>query len=514
MSKWPFTSDSAEYLQAAESFLAGAGFMVIPRGITSYGKDAVPLASFPIGYPAIIAAVSSLGVKTNIAGIWIAQVSWMLLPLALVFTLRRVIGASLAVAIALLISLSPGIVTHGYKAITDVPFLVITIFSVGVLIRAFNVEKENALTFYWLLPLSGFLAGIAYSIRNVGVALLLAVGFAFVMSIILRLLTPREAGKRFMLWLTGLIPIVGFLWIRNLYLFEALNPYSRPPSSHGFWHNIQAFLVGLGFDLTSQWSFSQLFWQPSIAIVFCAIGLLLICLGLRKYWTNYDLMARFTVLIMASYLLAGSTVIIIGATLYQIEEIGLRFVMQYGWLVLAILALAIGAKQWPATVSKAIGVSAVIVFLLLGHIQNMHHYLTSEPQPKWLLSKDESLIEMVQSLPKQAVLFSNNALFLSIETGRKVRHLPANNVEGLKQSLTKIYQKAVRLHSNRSVYYLLLPLSFKRANFDPKFINRSGLDNVYPHFKLINKTSHIILFHLNLEKSKGMQQRFSRYTYQ
>ncbi len=132
---YPFSPDSSAYIEAARNLLAGHGLVLTPKAI-QYDLEYEPLQLFPPGYPLLIALIAALGLPPADVALWLARISWALLPLVAVFCLRPVMATKGAVVVAIMVMLSPGLMGNGYKALSDAPFLLLTMVSFGLLLRS------------------------------------------------------------------------------------------------------------------------------------------------------------------------------------------------------------------------------------------------------------------------------------------------------------------------------------------------------------------------------------------
>ena len=160
--------DSYYYVSGARSLLAGLGFA---RPAADGGFRVI--THYPPGYSLALAALTATGIDTLVAARWLAATLFGLnvaLAGALVFRVTR--SAWPAWSAGLLVLGSPAlIVTHTW-VLSESLFLFLALLLLIALGRA--AERGTA----WRVVSAGFVAGMAYLTRYVGVALIGAGGLA------------------------------------------------------------------------------------------------------------------------------------------------------------------------------------------------------------------------------------------------------------------------------------------------------------------------------------------------
>lgn len=464
--KWPYSADSAEYIEAAKEFSRNSIFTVSPRGVNNLQQDAVPLTTFPAGYSLLISISLPVFPDAAEAGKKIGQLSWILLPCAIYFALRCVLGARLAISVAGLISIAPGLLNNGYKALSDTPFLLLAILSIGAFLRSFSMttDRPGMANYIWLLA-AGFTTGFAYLIRNAGVALIVALLATIIMLKIVQELDSRKAFLRIIVFMGGLLIILAPNIIYNLIHFGAINPYlgNRLPPDASFLQNFEDAVVSMAFEITTLWSLSESMRSYWLWLVLVVVIISSIFIILKKKWDTLRIMEKVGALVLSSYLIAGVSVVIISASVYSLERIGSRFMMQYEWGVMAILLLAIGGiRIWSRKTIASIVLTCLGGILLL-HALYAHSYLEGKPQDRETLSGRVDFGKLLCAIPVDALLFSNEGLFLTIEGKRRTRHMHLGNIEQLASKLSEIDEAMARQKVNREIYFVLLPLDLQYA---------------------------------------------------
>ncbi|MGC2048923.1 MAG: hypothetical protein WA635_09970, partial [Gallionella sp.] len=325
-------------------------------------------------------------------------------------------------------------------------------------------DRPGMANYIWLLA-AGFTAGLAYLIRNAGVALFVALLATIIMLKIVRELDSRNAFLRIIVFMGGLLIILAPNIIYNLMHFGAINPYlgNRPPPNASLLQNFEDAVVSMGFEITTLWSLSESmrsYWLWLVLVVVITFSIFII---LKKKWDTFNIMEKVGVLVLSSYLIAGVSVVIISASVYSLERIGSRFMMQYDWGVMAILLLAIGGfRIWSRKTIASIVLTCLGGILLL-HALYAHSYLEGKPQDREALSSRVDFGKLLCAIPADALLFSNEGLFLTIEAKRRVRHMPLTNIEQLPSELSGINDAVARQGVNREIYFVLLPLNLRYA---------------------------------------------------
>jgi hypothetical protein len=478
---YPYSNDSRFYIQQAENFMTGHGFSSAPFGLASLDLDRTPSAVFPPGYPALIAGVSLFGIPLPFAAVVVSWISWALLGGLVTFSLTPLTGGTIAVSVAILTLLSPGTFEFGYPARSDVPFLVMIIASAGMLFRAFADQKTSA-----IVVLSGILAGAAYLVRNAGLALFPAVLTTYFVALVLGITSRYDALRSAALWFCGVALVVVPLAVRNLMVFGKVQPYlgSHEPSEFTFLRSARAYAWSLLLDLTGSQVAAAIVWDRVLIVL---IGIPLLCFlsyGLWKFYVKAQCAVRLGIWFAGFYVLFGSAMVITGRANFDWVETSLvRHVIQYNWLILALLFVALRGVFIGKEAGSAVPLVTALI-LLVGHGFYVTQFLHRErviyqafqkhadlsaavqavPNQQWVLTNqlkmsfahDSELLRRIQNLPPNAFIISNYGSFLTLETGRDIRemnlgHIPAS---GCLQDLVKA---GATVSATRPFYLAILP---------------------------------------------------------
>ena len=488
---YPYGNDSITYIEQARNYLAGKGFISTPFGLSDLDSNAIPNKAFPPGYPSAIAIVSSLGIAPNQAALVVSRCSWALVGTAVTFALSPLLGNALAAALGVSTIVSPGVFHSGYLALSDAPFLVLTILSIGLLLRSYDAQARS-----WVVLWSGVLAGAAYLTRNAALAIFAAVLGAYVAAMITGLFSRREAIRQAGLWFagaaTGVVPLI----VRNLLVFGNVQPYfdSGVSSSFTLVRSIRNYVWSMLLDLTGSRSVADSAWDWRF---FLLIGLPMVCLlvyGLVRFYRESDSPVRWGLLVGGSYLVAGSGMVILGRTSFDwVESNLLRHVIQYSWLVLA--AVIIGLRGLPISEHSYLGgVTILIVALFFGRGMYLVEFVQGEqtikrafaentdlykavlavPNKGWPLTNqlfsrfasDHGIQQHVRGLPEDALVVSNYGKLLSFTTGRSIRQLPLKDAagHGCEERLVRAGEKITK---QRDLFWVILPTNPMIREGDP-----------------------------------------------
>lgn len=437
--------DTSYYLEAARNFLAGKG-LVVSTGLDKSALGTEPLSLWPPGYPMMVAFGSKL---LGVDPMWLAPkivwLSWALLPTALLFTLRPALNSWHAHIVSALVMISPGAVGNAWQAMTDVPFLFLTVLAFGTLFRGTDSATRPS-----LLVLAGILFALAYSVRNVGLASFAAIFGAYTVLVLLKRLSPRAALLR-MAWLAaGASLIVVPLLVRNITVFGTLQPYDMPPSQVGLIANIRYFAAAWLNDIFVVRGLLHVVLRNNAILVALGGGALILVYltrtRLARVWSGLPPHTKEMFAVLVAYGLAGATVVIVARSRYEWgETIGFRHVLQYDWILFG--ACAVLLERWgkmprgvPTVVLTAVialvGLRVVYVgqdlamrradFAIasrssdpvrLTEITDRYRYLLAV---KFIIARDHQLMQAVQGLPSDTILVSNYEDVLRVGTGRLV----------------------------------------------------------------------------------------------
>lgn len=488
---YPYTSDGLIYIEAAQNLLAGNGLLVTPFGPAPYDVDVEPLRLYPPGYPVLIAGVSLLGFDAVKAALGISIFAWIALLPAIVFCLRPLIGIIPASICGLLTILSAPVFLTGPMVFSDIPFFLATCLCFGVLFR--SVDKNPR----WKgILLAGLLAGVAYSLRNVGLAILLSASAAFVLAALLHILKLRPAMAMLGLWWAGALPVLVLLWARNIVVFGKIQPYTNPAEATGLLNIIRQYCDMVLFALTGSHTIGMLAWDFKLFAVTVLPVAGVTAWGVTTRWPHMSLQARFATIAICFYVAIGSTMVVLAHYIMGAHDYGIgRYAVQYTWLILALIAIAVGAIKWKRHTIGAFAVAVILFSLLASQSYFIYDFSQRKPNGRKLLLADEELLGTVRAIPDNALIVTNLVGFLKLETGKHVRNLEISGMpdirtyaENLSNALEDVAQK-----TNRPVYGVMLPLDRFMTPALADIWQDVVLGTLPNNFILLRRTKHMLL---------------------
>jgi len=490
---YPYTSDGLGYIEAAQNLLAGNGLLVTPFDPEPYDIDLEPLRLFPPGYPVLIAGASLLGFDVAKAALGISIFAWIALLPAIVFCLRPLIGVIPASICGLLTILSAPAFTTGPMAFADIPFLLVTCLCFGILFRSVdeNPSREGIL-------LAGLLAGVAYSLRNAGISILLSVSAAFVLAAMARMLRLRPAMTMLGLWWAGVLPVLVLLWVRNIVVFGKMQPYSHPPApaETGLLHIMRQYSESVLFVLTGSHKIAMLAWDYKILAVIVLPVTAATAWGIMSRWSRMSLQARFAVIAICFYVVIGSAMVLLAHYLMGAHDYGTgRYAVQYTWLILALVAIAWSTIKWQRQIIGTLAGVAVIFALISSQGYFIFEFSQKKPFSRKLLLSDEELFSTVRAIPDNALIVTNLVGYLKLETGKHVRNLEISGMPdaGAYMKNLSITLEDIAKNTNRPVYGVILPIdAFLKPEHDGRWQD-IFLGTLPNDFTLLRRTKHMLL---------------------
>ncbi|CAD6877346.1 hypothetical protein [Methylomonas albis] len=420
---FPFSPDSAGYIEQARNFLDSGSLLNTPYGLVPGDQDQVENRLFPIGFAVVLAAVSSFGIDAKDAAVGLAHFSAITLPWLLFFSFRRSLGTIHALLLAGLAVLSPGVLKHSLMGLTDVFGLWLATAAIGL-----TLNSRSIVGFIF----AGLLAGVAYAIRNVHLALLATIVLYFGYCWLSGAARERRAVVlQTLAAMFGMAVVVVPLLLRNFVLFGSPNPYLMGPSTIGFVENLRTYIEALLKDGTAcsecaryvAWSLPGLL----------GLGVLLIAAVYTVYkylWSNVPNDGKKAFAISTIYLVTGSCVVVAARTRYQWGElINLRHTLQYSPYLLAGLFVLLAnhgrAGVFKGLTTASLLVSACLVFFHVNYALYSESFRNSDKDYPKLAHAFASGKAYLCGNQADTYLVSNWAHVFRIECGARVRQIEA-----------------------------------------------------------------------------------------
>lgn len=442
-------NDSATYIETAWHFLAGDGLYAAPRLGDPANLDMSRNPLFPPGYSLLIAAVSSLGVQPSIAAIWISRIAAMVVPLALVLLFRTLVPPWVLLLLGLAVIASPGMTATEISAMSDTSFLLLVMASFGVLMG--NGSKKIR---FWLL--SGALAGMAYWLRNVGLALLLSLPVGLATAHVVGV-NRLESWRPLLAWLAaGAIFSLPMLAL-NYEIYGSVQPYAMGMSTIGLLENVRTFISMQVVDTAGTRLLSNAGWDWRLFVLLALPVVLATSYVAVKMWAGMESQRKLIVLALLGYVCAGAVLVIAARTRYEWGDvISERHALQYSWAVLlAGLVILYDPLVNGGVRRAALGTMLCLIALRVHdsyrtyttHLRN-HPELPLQYQPR-----AAALLAFVQNAAPDTLIVSNVSHWLSIETGRVVRSW---NMAGLSQRAVSALGDALNASAGKRPVMLVL----------------------------------------------------------
>lgn len=483
---YPFSSDSIKYHEAARNFLDGKGLVHSPHGPEPYDQELEPLRMFPPGYSMMIAAAGTTGMDIETASVWIPRAGW-LVAVPVTVLLFRSLGLSwLAGPLALFSLFSSGVFRPAQQVLTDAPFLALAFLSLLLFKKALQRPAGGFLP----VVASGLAAGLAYSVRNVGLSLLPAVPAALVLASLLRVLPFRRGMKLIGLWIAGTLPVVILLKLRALVEFGTLEPYTMPPSTVGLLANVRWMLYGFMADLTGSpllsldvvWTWYKLALISILTLL--VVGLSLV--GLAQVLRSDRIPQLVLAMAVVIYCSLGVAVVIVARTKYQWGElINERHAGQYTGLLLALVLLGLERGLSTRPQVKVLALTFLMTAGVTGRVLQWSYWWNQPADPRIAIVADKQAIEAIHALPANAFIVSNDGPFLTALCERSVRKIyPTEGNHGsFLPSLEKI---RADLGTKRDVY-----VAFAGSLGIP---DDREVSSPPPGFRLVTQRPHFYLY--------------------
>jgi len=354
---FPYTPDSACYIEQARSLMARGVFESGLYGTENPSATFVPDPLFPPGYPILIALFSLLlPAPPEVVALFLSRIALALMPVCMVFSFRRIVSAKTALIIGALVVFTPAIIRWGDVASTDVMSVLLVIFCMGWVLNA-----GDSLT-AWCV--AGLLIGFAYLLRNANLALVLSLCGFIAWSIVVDAENRRKKIAIAGVCLLSFSVVVVPWMIRNLTVFGKIQPYAMPPSSVGFIENSRAFVEAQLNSLLLLADLDAFLAGNTLGIIGLISVLSLLVWQVLSTWKDWRAIDKQAFIIAGLYCLLGAVIVIVARSKYQWGElISERHTLPYLFSLLIVLAL-IFKHATVKTGKRWLGLTLAAVLLL------------------------------------------------------------------------------------------------------------------------------------------------------
>lgn len=340
---YPFTSDSAAYIDMARSFAEKGELAAVPYGLELTDVARAPVRTWPPLYSILIAAVHATGVPVPTAAVWMNRAAAAALPLLLVVLFEGLAAPAVLLVVGLLALTAPGVRANQYMALSDCLCLFFTVLSIGLALRRGKWQALLA---------SGMSAGCAYATRNAGLGVLLAVPAWFaLMAMVLR--EPKRSQLRDgLIWGVGALCVVGPLFAYNAVTFGSLQPYMSQAPTDSLFSNVSALLGALAGEFAGAYYFNKIskeYWSTALV---CLAAVALVLGMFRTARVESEEKNRAALLLLLFAACGAGLVIAASVRFFGIETWLNRQTMQYVWALLLTCGILFNRQTtgrfWPA----------------------------------------------------------------------------------------------------------------------------------------------------------------------
>ena len=330
---FPYTPDSACYIEQARSLLDRGVFESGLYGTENPSATFVPDPLFPPGYPILIALFSLLlNAPPEVVALFLSLTALALIPACVVFSFRRAVGADDALIIGLLLVFTPAIIRWGNVASTDILSVLLIIFCMGLVLKA----GDRLIAWF----VAGLLFGFSYLLRNANLAFVLSLCGFITWSIVFDAENRRKKIVNACVWLLSFSAVVVPWMIRNLIVFGKIQPYSMPPSSVGFIENCLAFIEAQLNVLLLLTDLDRFLARNTLGVIGLIIVSGLLVWQVVKTWKFWQKIDKQAFIVAGLYCILGGAIVIVARTKYQWGElISERHALPYLFSLLIVLAL-------------------------------------------------------------------------------------------------------------------------------------------------------------------------------
>ncbi len=332
---FPFSSDSASYIDQARNLIKIGQPAVTPFGIDPSNIDQVPSDTFPPGFPLVLAALALLGIDPRWGAISASWFSAIVLPFAIYWACRGWMTPIFAASAAFLGSLSAGVVENAGLGLTDNFALLLSFIAFGALCRS-NAPSGAAA--------SGFIAAFAYVVRYQQAALVLSLGLVLLIVFIADHRSNNLA--RLLAFATGVFLVLLPYLAWNIHEFGEVLPYQSGRSTVPFGRNVLDYLYALLRDLTATRFIPDVLTRSVQGLVILGGLVVFSAVALASVGACTSDRSRVGVTFCILYTLIGGALVILARSRFQWGEfIGVRHTLQYSPFVFVGVLTLLDSKK-------------------------------------------------------------------------------------------------------------------------------------------------------------------------
>lgn len=406
---YPYFGDSASYIEMAESLRANGKPRVSPWDLTHPESDAIPQPLFPPGIAVLVAALTPLAGDARSASAWPNRIAAALLPFLIVVLFRGQAPDLALLGLGVAVLFSRGVMDWHYIAYTDVVCLAFAVVALGAFVRAEGQSRG------WLAA-AGLAAGVAYTVRNAALAVLLASAFTLGWEL---LRSRFRTWRNLLAWGAGAAVPLGALAGYNLATFGKLQPYAMPPSTRAWTRNLVDWVSMQLHDLYVPYSLVKPMSAPVAALVL-AIALVL---GVRWWWrTQADGRRHRLITLLGAYVVAGGAILVASRSRYEwADTIQVRHTLQYTWAIGVLLVVAAGALSLRMQRVVAAVVGVAIAFAAVDAVAYVRKVRAGGEEAWMTMASDPRVVDAIRAIPDGTFITSNASVLFRIAAGRPVR---------------------------------------------------------------------------------------------
>ena len=420
-SRYPYSGDSASYIEMASSLRTEGRPRVTPWDLSRGEPDAVPQPLFPPGFAVMIAAFVPFAGDARSAALWPSRIAAALLPLLIVLMWRGTAPPWALLGAGLWVLLSPGVRKWQFFAYSDVPTLAFAVIALGALAQGLVSSEPDRRTGSWLL--AGFVAGLAYTLRNAALALL-AAAFATLLYARFR----AYIGVRPLLLFTSAAAVpVAALAAYNLATFGTNWPYTMPPSARPWPLNVADYAAAQLDEL----GLGRLIGASSPGPYALAVLGVLLGLAAFVWWRARAQRPRHVMLtLLGLYAVGGGLLLVLSRSRFEwgnlIDE---RNVLQYSFAL--VLAALVAFDAVPQGCRRILGCVLLACLLARAYAAGREALeARAEPPEQWLaLDQDALVMGAARQIPAGTLIASNAAVLFRIGSERRVRQLDVGGAD-------------------------------------------------------------------------------------